>query len=470
MRKLLFMLIALCCLLVLGGVATTIRAEERAPSFPEAPPAMHLSLEGAIGLALKNNYDLLLAQEAIRESEGVAFTRLGAMLPNLSGETAGWRQKTFDGVFGGRPRTSTPRDIYDLRARLRQPVFSLNLIRQWRAGRVGVEIAGKEAEVARRDTIATAAVLYLEALRGEAAVKARESNVALNQELLKLTKGRKRAGAATGIDVVRAQGQLESERRLLLVARNERKRAQLNLIRGMGIPDRTPLALTGKLVLQDHESMTADEAVLQALTHREELRAQAQRERFAKLSLDAITGERVPAVEIRGDYGLIGEEFGDRLATYLVGAFLTVPLFDGQREGRYSETKSQLRQAEIQTRSLVQQISLEAREAQQTLESTRDQVLVAREALRLALEELRLSRKAFSIGTLTHFEVIGTQIRLAGTRDTAIDALFSYNAARVNMARAQGRMHLIYKGHMVVDGSFKRARIHQIMARGIGRW
>jgi outer membrane protein TolC len=423
-------------------------ASQQSPSPQLTLPVLRLSQDRAIELALKNNHDLLLALETVEQSRGVAQSRLGALLPNLSGSSSGWRQKTFNGSFGGSSQTSTSRNLYDVRASMTQPVFSLNLIQEWRAGRVGVDVADLDAKVAQRDTIATTALFYMEALRAAATVKAREANVKLNQMLLKLTKGRRKAGATTGLDVVRAQGQVESERRLLLAAQNEDQRSKLSLIRAMGIPNGTPLVLTGDLQLGEEEPVTSDQAVLLALQHRTELQAQAQRERFAELTLQAITGERVPAVEVRGDYGLIGENFDERFGTYLFGAFLTMPFYDGQRDGRYSETKSELRRTEIETLNLIQQIGVEARDAQQTLDSTREQVRVAKKALELALEELRLSRKAFVTGTITHFEIIAAQIRLAGTRDTAIEALFNYNAARVNLARAEGRMEKIYRGRV----------------------
>lgn len=420
---------------------------------PEAPApeegSRYLSMEAAIALALQNNYDLLLAQEQIEESRGVAKGRLGGLLPNVSGTTDYHRLKVFQGVFGGGPVASTPRNIWDSRARMTQPLFSLSLIQQWLAGRVGVEVADLEAEVARRDTIATAALFYLEALRAETAVKAHESNVELSRRLLQLTEGRKKAGAATGIDVIRAKTQVKNERQLLFNARNERNRASLNLVRAMGIPDETRIVLTDKLQLRRIEEQDVNKAVAMALTRRAEIEAQARRLRFAELTLDSTVSERIPSLDLRGDYGLIGEEADDRVSTYSAGAYITWPLYDGRREGRISETRSQLRQAEIQTKNLVLRVSIEARDAHQAIRLTRQQAVVAEEALALAEEQLRLSQRAFSIGTLTHLEVITAQIGVATARDSAIEALFNFNAARVNLARALGQMHRIYSGGAV---------------------
>ena len=223
-------------------------------------------------------------------------------------------------------------------------------------------------------------------------VEAAKSNVKLSHALWKLTEGRKAAGAATGIDVIRAKTQLENERRRLLNARNERNRAKLQLIRAMGIPDETQIMVTGKLELSEMEEGTAEDTVQAAFRNRTELQAQVRRNKLAELTLSSRVSERFPSVDMRGDYGLIGEDADKRIASYSLGGFLTWPLYDGRREGRISESRSQLRQEEMRTQDLALQIGVEARDAHQTIRLTREQAVVAAEALRLALEQLRLSR------------------------------------------------------------------------------
>ena len=88
---------------------------------------------------------------------------------------------------------SDPRDFYGTRAFLTQNLFSLSLIHKWRAARTNVEVAGLDAEITQQDTMATVGLVYLETLRAKAAVHAREADVRLNQELLRLARERKSA-------------------------------------------------------------------------------------------------------------------------------------------------------------------------------------------------------------------------------------------------------------------------------------
>ena len=112
---------------------------------------------------------------------------------------------------------------------------------------------GGEAEVTKRDVMATAGLLYMEASRAEAAVKARLADLELSQQLLKLAQDRKQAGVATGLDVTREEVQLENTRQRLLVAQNDHENAKLNLIRALGIDFNVIVTLTDELTLAIHD-------------------------------------------------------------------------------------------------------------------------------------------------------------------------------------------------------------------------
>jgi outer membrane protein TolC len=428
-------------LAVLAGCLVMPTAPARAQEPAEAP-VLRLSLKEAIEAALDNNPTVLRFKERIHEARGTADTRRGALLPNVSG-TVSQFSRTFNlgafGIPGG--GVVGPFNPFDARASLVQSIFNLSLIDRWRAGRVGVEVAELDAEATKRDTMATVGLLYVEALRAEAAVKASEANIQLNQQLLKLAQDRKAAGMATGLDVTRAQVQLENEKQRLLVAENQRGRTKLNLIRAIGIDFDVTLNLTDDLKLVAVETQTPQDALVVARENRTELKAQVQRQRLADLTLRSVQSERIPSLRFDGDYGFIGLGIDNTLPTRNVGLTLSVPVFDGgQREGRMSESRSLVRQEQIRMKDLSAQISLEVRDALLTLSSTRQQVLVAEEGLRLALRELELSRERFTVGVANNIEVTNAQTSVARARDNLIEALANFNAGRINLARAKGEL------------------------------
>jgi outer membrane protein TolC len=407
-------------------------------------PILKLSLRDAMDAAVDKNPTVRLFKERIAQAQDVANTQLGQLLPNLSGTVSGARRRFFTGSFGSSATVVGPRDFYEARAFLTQNVFSLSLIQKWRAAKAGVDVAGLDAEVTKRDTMATTGLIYFEALRAKAAVVARKADVDLNQELLRLAKERKSAGMATSLDVTRAKVQLENARQRLLVAENGRDRAKLNLIRAMGLSFDVRLMLTDEMKMVPVSEQSMEEALQVASENRTELKAQKNRERLASLTLSSVTNERVPSIEAFGDVGLIGNQIPNALTTDNVQVLMRVPIFDGgQREGRISESRSLVRQEKIRTQDVQYQVALEVRDALLTMSSAEQQVAVAEEGLKLSLTELELARERFAVGVATNLEVTDSQTRVAQARDNLIEGLFTFSASRLSLARAQGQLETL---------------------------
>jgi outer membrane protein TolC len=391
--------------------------------------------------AVDQNPTVRLFKERISQAQDVANTQLGELLPNLSGGLSYSRRRFFTGTFGGSATVTDPMDFYNARAFLTQNVFSLSLIQKWRAAKTGVEVAGLDAEVTKRDTMATVGLIYLETLRAKAAVEARRADVLLNEELLRLATERKAAGMATRLDVTRSKVQLENERQRLLAAEIAEGRATLNLIRVMGISFDVQVVLTDELTMVPVPEQTMKEALQLAQDNRTELKAQKRRERLASLSLSSVKSERIPSMQATGEVGMIGNQIPDMLTTDGVAVLMTVPIFDGgQREGRISERRSIVRQEAINTQDIQYQVTLEVRDALLTLNAAKQQVAVAEESLKLSLTELELARERFAVGVATNIEVTNAQTSVAQARDNLIQGLFNFNASRISLARAQGRL------------------------------
>lgn len=436
---------------LMGGMSLSAEAAD-----PVAwPPELRLSLHDAIQAAIDNNVNVRLLRERIAAAQSAANTSLGALLPNVSGFLNG-RNQTINlaafgipqdrlGALGLSGSVTPPFDVYDARASLVQNLFSLSLIQRWRAARTGVDVASLEAEAAKRDVMATVGLVYMEVLRAEAAVKARQADIELSQQLLKLAQDRKKAGVATGLDVTREEVQLENNRQRLLVAQNEQESAKLNLIRALGIDFDVRLILTDELTLASVEPQSPETALSVARANRAELKAQATRQKLASLSLSSVTSERVPSLSLNGDYGWIGLKPDDALATRTVGITFSVPVFDGgQRESRISESRSRVRQESIRMKDVADQVTLEVRNALLTLESSTQQVAVAEKGIELALKELTFARDRFAAGLATNIEVTNAQTSVARARDNLIEALFRFNASRINLARAKGELDQLF--------------------------
>jgi outer membrane protein TolC len=118
---------------------------------------------------------------------------------------------------------------------------------------------------------------------------------------------------------------------------------------------------------------------------------------------------------------------------------MRVPIFDGgRRESRRAEALARQREEELRARDLKQQIELELRLALDALQSTKDQVRVARQSLSQAELELEQAQRRYRAGVANSLEITRAQTSVEQARGNNIDSLYRYNAARVDYALALG--------------------------------
>jgi len=416
---------------------------------PGAP--LELSLKRAIETALSpsGNARVRLAQATTRQAQERANQARAALLPNLDA-TVGQQNQTrnlasygfqFTKMIPGVtiPDLVGPFTTFDARASLSQSVLDFSAIRRYQASRAGAKAADSESRATQDQVARQVAGFYFGSLRAEARVQAAEANVKLAEELLRLSINQQQAGTGTGLEVTRARVQLANERQALLVANNERRQANLQLLKAIGLPLETPLRFTYPLDFAPVDVPPSEQALTAALDERADYAAQQKREESARLSYSGAKMERLPSVVGFADYGTIGTSINNTIPTRTVGLSVRVPIFDGgRRDARRGESRSAYEQEKIRTADLKQQIELELQLAMDSLGSAKDQVQVASDGLKQAGDELERASRRYKEGLANSLEVTDAQTRLARARDNRIAALYLYNVARVDLGQAMG--------------------------------
>src|SRR5262249_7510589 len=144
-------------------------------------------------------------------------------------------------------------------------------------------------------------------------------------------------------------------------------------------------------------------------------------------------------VELKADYGAIGQSLGGARATYTLGATLRVPLFEGGKTvGKVIEADAALQAERLRLEDLRGRIDYEVRTALLDLAAAGERVSVAERALALAREQLRRSQDRFEAGVANNIDVVQAQETLAEATETRIAAIYDQNLARAALARALG--------------------------------
>ena len=413
---------------------------------------MTLSMKQAVDLALApdGNVRVQLAHEIIRQSTARAAQARAALLPNAD---ASFTMQNFTRnirAFGltipipGLADVVGPVTAYDWRGTVTQTIFDFSAIKRLQAARAGIELSKAEEDAARNAVAEQAARAYLALVRTEEGIVASKANMDLAESLLKLANSLKEAGTGTGIEVTRAQVQSANEQQRLLGSRSERDRAEIALLRAVGLAMDVHVDPSDALAFSAAEAVTTEDAIKAAHDARADWRVQKRREALSQLNYEAVKWERLPSIAGFADAGGIGTEAFDPRFTRTIGVAVRVPVFDGgRRDARRGESASQLRQEQIRGRDLMKQIEAEVRLAFASLQSADGQVKVAEQGLTLAGNELAQARRRYEAGVGTSIEVTDAQTRLARARDNRVAALFLHNLAKIELASAMGVIHKV---------------------------
>jgi outer membrane protein TolC len=240
------------------------------------------------------------------------------------------------------------------------------------------------------------------------------------------------------VDVLRAQVQLANDRQALLIAQNQTKQALLELERNLGMSPGTPLELAEPLNYRPLNQPEIEALAPAALLARADyLSLASQREGLVEQQR-ASRARFYPKLSINGNIGEIGRSIGSVQTTGLVQGQIDFTLFDRDRNGEAQELASRVKRIDDQIADLRRGIEEDLRASLLNLDSTNEQVAVAREGQELAQRELEMAQDRFQQGTANNVEVITAQDELARAEENYILAVSSHVDAKFALARAMG--------------------------------
>ncbi|MCX5795493.1 MAG: TolC family protein [Elusimicrobia bacterium] len=414
---------------------------------PAAMPPLDLSLQECVALAVQNNLSVRLAKAGTAAARGRVLQSSAALLPRLTGsmsEVRTYKENLAAMGFsgGGFPELIGPFNTFDARIRAVAEVFDLPSILRLKSSGADDRAAALEERLAVEQVAAAAALAYVELFRARQAIASAEADVGLSLSLRQLAEDKKHAGTAAGIDVARAKTREAEEKLALLEARNVAQEAEVRLLRVVCLPLDRSVVLKDAPSFAPSEPLQTEAALQAARADRWELRIAEERFSSARSQWRAEQSQRLPSVVLTGDVGLSGPDPDYRARTTgSAGAALQLPIFAGGAiTGRVREADSRKAAAEARLDSLRAQVDEDVRLAIIDLGAAVERVDTASEVARLAEDELAMARDRFAAGVADNVELLNSQTALTHARDVRVSSLARYQAARISLALALGRM------------------------------
>jgi outer membrane protein TolC len=401
-----------------------------------------LTLAQAIELGRQRGVNAALARLNITAADAKVGQRRADLLPTIDASGA-WSRQTRNLDEVGIPFAIGVTPDYNLwyfQAHGSQTLFNASLFARYKAAVDSAQAAGFDAQGIGELAASTAGQAYLQAISAHETVRAREADSTIAASLLDQARQLVAAGVSPVIDETRSSVNFAAVKSQLLIARNERDRARLELARVL------ELTSADSLVLADSLGMPALDlprdpaaAVAFAIEHRAETAAEQRRTTAMTKSLKAIRYENLPNLSVGAQAIGSGRESDNIAFSYNYGVQLSVPILDGwKRPMRYKEQEARLEAQRVHEQDVALQVEVEARQALLDLASAEQQVAVAKERLQLAEQELAQAEERFRAGVAGSVETTNAQGSVFTGRNALIQAKVNYGTARVAAYRALG--------------------------------
>jgi len=346
-------------------------------------------------------------------------------------------------------------------------------------------------------------------------VKVQQESLAFAQKTLSDTQKQVQIGSLAPIEVVRAQNTVAADEQNLIKAQTNLDLQQLLMKNALSRSLQDPVLADAEVIptstmqLPDQEPVTpTQELVNDALSHRPELAESRIDLSNREISEKALKNALLPSLDVFAYYGgsgLGGSQnpanlctneslqaqaegfcagpnsyykgtinpvspsvgYGSTLNNLInstapdkgAGVTLNIPLRNRQAQALQVRGELEYRQAQMRLQQIENQIRIEVRNAQFTVQQNRAAVQAAQAAVRLARESLDAEQKKLNLGASTSTLVLQNESAMATAQSNLVSAMAAYEKSRLELDRATGLL-LDHAGILMADA--ERGQVTQM--------
>lgn len=381
---------------------------------PIAAPERVLSTWGqALSLVQSRSTSIATARARIAEANARSRQALANGLPSISGNGSVNRNLLFAtgstlgqaGVLNN-VRIPFPATVYNAGVSLRQPLLDPRTWYDVGTAGTAVEAAAVSAEDVERISLGTLADTIVSVITAERLAEVTRVSLRFNLSTLDLTRRRTRLGAASAVDVLRAEQEVATNRSDVVQADESVRQAREALGMALGFPEAWGVAPNIKV-----DGLAADaKSVCSPVTspdERSDVLAAKLNVEVSERTAESVSYAYSPTIDVVSDFTYTSDPRAARPVLWSIGAVLTIPIYDGGRLG--AERNINAANASVARQQLTEttrRARLEAVQAQRAIQVAEADFSVSRQARDIAEESARLSRIAFVHGTGTSFDLV----------------------------------------------------------------
>jgi len=340
--------------------------------------------------------------------------------------------------------------------------------------------------------------------------RVQNESLAFAQKTLSDTKKQVEIGSLAPIETVRAQSTVAQDQQLVTAAQTNLQLEQLLMKNALTRTLKDPMLATADVIPTSTMEIPAQEPIVpaedlinDALRHRPELVESRIDLNSRELSNKAVRSALLPTLDLFAYYGGAGiggnqnpanlcsnltpdlqslgcagptvlstppgqtlipisptTSYGSTLNQLVnstapdkgVGLQLNIPLRNRAAQAVQIRSELEYRQAQMRLQQIENQVGIEIRNAQYTVQQNRASVDSAQAAVELARQSLDAEQKKYQFGTSTTTLVLQYESQLATAESTLVNATVAYEKSRIELDRATGTL-LDHDGISVDDAA-----------------
>ena len=334
-------------------------------------------------------------------------------------------------------------------------------------------------------------------------VRVQLESLAFAQKTLSDTQKQVQIGSLAPIEVVRAQNTVATDQQNLIRAQTNLDLQQLLMKNALSRSLEDPMLADAEVIptstmqLPDQEPIVpTQDLVNDALSHRPELAETRIDLRNREISEKALRNALLPSLDVFAYYsgsGVGGDQsiqntcgnpnaipslctpagafptttYSDTLSKLVdstapdkgIGVTLNIPIRNRQAQALQVRGELEYRQAQMRSQQIENQVRIEVRNAQFTLQQNRAAVAAAKAAVELGRQSLDAEQKKLNLGASTSTLVLQNQAEMATAESNLVSAMAAYEKSRLELDRATGLL-LDHAGILMADA--ERGQVTQM--------
>lgn len=416
------------------------------PQGAATKDTLHLSLEEAIARGLQYNLGLIDSQQAGADARAGREHALAALLPQISARAEETYQqlslKALNIALPSQsglhlPPTSGQFGYSEARITAESPLLNVALLDRYRQQKALEDASALGTKDARDVVVFAVGAAFFQVVASTARVETAEAALASARELDTQVADQYKSEVSPEIDTLRADVELHTAEQRLTDAVNDLEKDKLTLNRITGIPLEqawTPKGNYGFVALIPDAPGAA-----QTSDTRFDIASAKANVAAAQYGLRAARAERLPEISFHASYGGGGANPANYNQVDEVSGTISIPLFtSGRIRSDVQATKSDLVQRRAELADLEGRAAYDVRTAELDARASQSGVRVAAENRDLAERALAQSEDRYANGVTNYLEVLEAQEAVVGADENYIASLFSFNVAKISLARALG--------------------------------